>query len=234
MTVTASSAIAANISALTTNAFTLTGVPAGATIVLGIQNRTDETTEIVSIADTVNGAWTPNYVNGPVDSTATTMRGWFAYFNNAAAGDPLITMTFGSAISSQVAPGYIVSDVGVLSLDAVATVYQSAGNETNVDSNTATATGAGAIVGFEVMQNSQADPEPTADGAGEARMTAGQGGARSFLFFETYSAAGSYGFETTTDSAAAMFMVGAFLEPGDATKIARGLGRQFFFRGVRP
>lgn len=215
MSVTANSTLTAAIgSASTTVAKALPSVPAGATLVLGILNRSDESTTITGISDDVNGAWTLSYVAGPVDSTNSTYRCWLAYRNNVAAGTTTITVTFSGAINSQLAVGYISSSGGAMTFDAAATTYHSAAGETNIDSLTAAATGAGAIIGFLATNNAQADPEPTADGAGESRITSGQAGARAFLFFESYASAASYGIETTADSATGMFIVGAFLEPG--------------------
>lgn len=213
MTVTVSSSLAPSIvTANVVNAITLASVPANGTILLGILDRSDETTALSTIADTVNGAWTPNLVVGPVDFTNGTSRLWLAYFLNSAAGSPVITTTFDTAINSQVAACWISSDQGVMTFDVAATTSQHA-TSTDIDSNTLTAAGAGAIVGFLTTGNSQADPEPTADGAGESRVTSGAAGARAFLFFEAYASGGTKGIETTCDSTVAAFAVGAFLEP---------------------
>lgn len=215
MTVTANSSLTAGIgTASTTVQKALPSVPANATIVLGILNRSDETTAIDSISDDINGTWTLNYVSGPYDSTNTTFRSWLAYRNNCSSGTTTITVTFGAAINSQLAVGYLSSDAGAMTFDAAATVSETALAQTNADSNNAAASGAGAIIGFASMNNSQADPEPTADGTGESRITSGQSGGRAFLFFETYAAGGNYGVETTTDSACTVIHVGAFLEAG--------------------
>lgn len=228
MTVTANSTLTGAFGATSTTVVkSIPSVPAGATLVLGILDRSDETTTISGISDDVNGAWTLNYVAGPVDSTNQTYRCWQAYRNNCAAGTTNVTVTFNTAINSQLAVAYITSDQGEMTFDAAATVYHSAGAETNVDSLTATATGAGAIVGFLCTNNSQTDPEPTADGAGESRITSGQAGARAFLFFETYTGSGSYGIETTGDSSIAMLMVGAFKESAASSSIAPLASRNF-------
>lgn len=224
MTVTAGSSITAGIgSASTTVSKSIASVPAGATIVLGIQNRSNETAVISGISDDVNGAWTLNYVDGPDDIVNGTMRCWMAYRNNCSAGTTNVTVTFDGAINSQLAANYIVSDQGALTFDAAATTLDT-NTATNIDSNNATATGAGAIVGYVSCGNSQGDPEPTADGAGESRITSGQAGARSFLFFEAYASAGSYGIETTCDSTVALFMVGAFKEPSSGAIVHKLCG----------
>jgi len=215
MTITANTTTAGAIgTASTTVAKSLTSVPAGATVVLGILNRSDETTAISGISDDVDGAWTLNYVAGPVNSTNSTYRCWLAYRHNVTGGTTNFTVTFGGAINSQLAAGWLDPDTGSITFDAAATTYHSAAGETNVDSNTVATAGGGALVGFLTTNNSQSDPEPTADGAGESRITSGQGGARAFLFFEPYASSGTYGLETTVDSATCMFIVGAFLESG--------------------
>jgi len=83
MTVTANTALTAGFGSTTTVTKTLTGVPAGATVVVGVNNRTNETTVISSIADDKDGTWTLNYVAGPVDSANVTMRAWLAYRHDA-------------------------------------------------------------------------------------------------------------------------------------------------------
>jgi hypothetical protein len=212
VTVTASSGVAISAATDTTIAVTLTSVPANATIVLAILNRSDETTAISGISDDVNGAWTLNYVDGPVDSTATTFRVWGAYRNGCAAGTTVVTVTFDGSITANLGGGYIVSDQGALTFDDAAVSYLAAGNETSSTSNNADATGAGAIVGFVGFQNGQSDPEPSG-GAGEDRMNANGANSRAHLFFKDYGSAGAYGFTLTIDSAAPTIIVGAFLEP---------------------
>lgn len=210
---TGASAIGAGASATTVQC-TLSSVPAGATIVLAIHNRSNETAAISGISDTVNGAWTPNYVSGPVDLTgASTIRSWLAYLTNVSAGSPTITITFDGAINSQAAAVYISSDLGAITYQTNATPAERTTSGTDLDSNTIAANGAGCIVGSLCTNNAQADPEPIADGAGESRLTAAAAGGRTFIFFESFASAGTYGFEATIDSATAIFLVGAFLEP---------------------
>lgn len=201
---------------------TRTGVSSGDVLVLDVLNRSNETAVISDISDSVNGTWPLNYVNGgPVDSTATTFRQWMPYLLNSGAGNPVITVTFDGAINSQCAAAYLHSDIGAMTYQGSAAARNAGGNETDVDSNTIAVSGAGCIVGAISMGNAQADPEPTADGAGESRLTTGQAGARAFLFFQAVASAGTHGFETTIDSSASIFQVGAFLEPGGAVYTPR-------------
>lgn len=217
MSVTLSSGAAIGFgSAATTVQCTIASVPAGATIVVAIHDRTDETTTISSISDNVDGAWTLNYVAGPVDTTNGTARGWLAYRNNCTGGTTTITVTFSGSINCQAVAAYLSSSLGAMSFDAAAATLDQAG--TNWDSNTVAATGAGAIVGALIVNNSQSDPEPTADGTGESRLNNGMSGGRTFLFGETYASSGSYGLEVTADNAGGVFIVGGFLEPAATTK----------------
>lgn len=216
MTVTASGAVRSiGTAAASVNAVLGSDVPAGATIIVGILNRSDESATITDIDDPVNGDYT--LIQGPTDSSSSTFRTWLYRFSNSAAlsgaGNRTITVDFSGSINSQVVACYLTSDQGVLTYDAVATALNTALSQTNVDSNTVSAAGAGCIIGFLALQNSQADPEPTADGSGESRINAGEAGARTFLFLENNASAGSYGIETTCDSTAAIFHVAAFTEP---------------------
>jgi hypothetical protein len=223
MTVTANATLTAGIgTASTTVSKTLPAVPAGATIVAGIMNRTDETTTLSSLSDDIDGAWTPDLVNGALyDWPTGTARQWFAYRHNATGGATTITATFSGAINSQLCVGYITSDQGVMTYEGAATIQNRSGSSgTDGDSNTYAASGAGCIVGFLAASTAQGDPEPTADGAGESRITSGQGGGRAFLFFEPYATAGTYGLEITMDTTNSVVQVGAFLEPGGGSSIA--------------
>lgn len=215
MSTSSSSGLAASVATgSTTVAITLNGVSAGDVIVLEVLDRSNETSVISSISDTVNGSWPLNYVNGgPQDSTASTYRNWMPYLLNSGAGNPVITVTFDGAINSQLAAAWLHSTLGAMTFQGAATVRNAAVNETAVASNTIAVTGPGCIVGAMGINNAQADPEPTADGAGESRCTAGQAGGRAFLFFEAVASASTVGFETTLDSGASIFQVGAFLEP---------------------
>lgn len=183
-----------------------TSAPAGATIVVGILNRTDTTTDLTGVADATNGAYT-------LASDYLSTDSALYYFNNSAAGQHTITVTFAGAVNSQVCVGWISSDAGALTFDAAATVRAAGSNETDVNSNTVATTGAGCIVGFAASNNAQTDPEPTADGAGESELLAGLSGLRIAAFFEATASAGTYGFETTWDSATTRFHVAAFKEP---------------------
>ena len=183
-----------------------TTVPAGATIVVGVKNRTDTTTDCTSVTDS-NGA---TYTKAS-ESTATTESA-FWYTNNSAGGTVTVTVTWAGAVNSQVAAGWISSDAGPLQYDAVATVREAGSNETTVNSNTVAATAAGCIIGFAGCNNTQSDPEPTANGAGESELLAGLSGLRVGMFFEAYASAGTYGFETTWDSATSQFHVLALKE----------------------
>src|SRR3990172_5015345 len=93
-----------------------TDVPAGATIVVGIANRTDETTAISSVADPVNGTW-PATPQGPIDMAGSEVtRVWLYYFVNSAAlsgaANRTITITFGASITHASVAGWASDDAG--------------------------------------------------------------------------------------------------------------------------
>jgi hypothetical protein len=202
--------------AATTVQCSLSSVPAGATIVLAIHNRSNRTTVIDSIADTVNGAWALDYAGGgPFDNTVINMRSWLAYFENVAAGNPTITVTFNGSINSQACAAYVLSDQGVIAYEAVSALSETTSALGSIPSNAAAISGAGALIGWLITNNAQADPEPVANGAGETRRTPAAAGGRTFIFTEDLASAGSYAFAAATvDSAACVFMAATFLEPG--------------------
>jgi hypothetical protein len=196
-------------------------VPSGATIVLIVVQRAAETAALSSVADPVNGTWDVATVRqGPVDSAGATARTWYVALTNSAAltgaGNRTITATIDTSSNMSVAGGWISSDLGALTFDAMATVANNASGSTDQDSNTAAATGAGAIIGAMWVNNAQT-ANPTMDGAGESNLITYNAGSesRTLMCGETYASAGNYGFETTISVlSAANFHVGAFKEPG--------------------
>lgn len=203
-------------------------VPAGATIFGILLNRTDESTGLTSISDPVNGTWSSPIISGPYDATGlTNHRTWIVRLHNSQAltdvANRTITATFGGTISSQIAFSWCSSDAGVLTDGNVATVAEFADPSTNIDSNTVSASGAGVLVGGVATNASQTNPEPTADGSGETRLTA-TNNARAHLFGEPLAAGGTVGLETTYDACGGVFHAVVFLEPaaGSTYKPRRG------------
>lgn len=181
-------------------------VTSGATCIVGVINRTDDTTDCTGVSDSINGAYTKASETTPTTGSAL----W--YFNNSAAGTPTVTATWAGAINSQMAVGWVLSDAGAMTFGSAATVREAGGNETAVNSNTVAPSGAGCIVGFASANNAQSDPEPTANGTGESELLTGGAGLRMGMFFEAFASGGTYGFETTWDSARTDFHVASFLE----------------------
>lgn len=198
-------------------------VPANAIIVVGVHNRTDETTTLDSISDPVNGTWTSPILQGPTDSAGSTFRTWIAARTSSAAltgaGNRTLTINLSATISTQIVAGWISSDLGAMTFDQVATAFSGASNDTNLDSNTIAtpASRAGVIIGFAGMNNAQS-AGPTMDGAGETNLVAADGSSRAFAFSEIFATNGTYGFETTLGTAAtANLHVASFLEPSAAS-----------------
>jgi hypothetical protein len=199
-----------------------TSVPAGATLVVGVLNRSDETTAVSSVAGSLNASgWT--LASGPTDlSGASTGRMWTYYKVNSAAGSEVVTVTFGASINSQIVGGWFEdASHGAMTFDTVATPANVGTGTTDADSNTLAAAGAGAILGILFCGNIQTTL--TADGAGESRVstvTGLSGQQRIFAFFEAYASAGTVGFVTTPGTSTSyMFHVAAFNEPSAGTAV---------------
>jgi hypothetical protein len=199
-------------------------VPAGATIVVGIYNRTDETTTLSSVADPVNGTWTLGTVlrQGPSDNAASTARSWYVALTNSqalsGAGNRTITVTTSVGISTQLVAVWASSDLGALTFQTMATLFNPGANTTDwtstTNGNTVAASGAGCIIAYVGWANSQTIPNPSGGGETLQTTVSDAGSYRSNIYTETYASAGTYGIEVTTPSTTSgLFHVGAFLEP---------------------
>lgn len=190
-----------------------TAVPAGAVLIVAVLDRSGNTATITGISDSVHGAWSGAPQVGPFAVAST--QGWIAYRLNSGAGTPTVTVTFDSAINSQVVVGWIASDLGAMTFDAVSA--SATGTGTDVDSELLAAAGAGAFVGVAMMNNSQT-AVPTADGVGEIVAPASNGsGQRVWAVLESYAGAGNVGFGLTLATSATWTAhVLGFLEPGGA------------------
>jgi hypothetical protein len=192
-------------------------VVAGETIVLGIR-LFDQTTTVTSISDPVNGTWsTGSGSNGPSDNTTNGSRTYFYYLNDSAAltGAPnrIITVNLSAAVNSSPCVGIIADSGGALTFDTFATFTDINTAITNHDTNTLSAAGAGAIVGFHTTL---ASSNPAADGTDES-VVFNSGDDRATMFFEAYTGSGTKGFEITADVPdTANIEVAAFLEPAGA------------------
>jgi hypothetical protein len=203
-------------------------VPAGATIVVGVYNRTNETATLDSVSDPVNGTWTLGTVlrQGPSDNAGSTARSWYVALTNSAAlsgaGNRTITVTTSAGVSTQLVAVWASSDLGALTFQTMATLFNPASNTTDwtstTNGNTVSATGAGCIIAYVGWANAQTIPNPA--GAGETLQTtvSDAGSYRANIYTETYASAGTYGFEVTAPSTTTgLFHVGAFLEPAGSS-----------------
>ena len=203
-----------------------TDVPAGAVLIAGILNRTDESTTLTSVSDPVNGAW--GAAVGPVDSAGATFRTWMAYKVNSAAltgaGNRLVTVTTSGGVSTQIVAGWCSDGAGANTFDtSSAALHNDAVNDTNHDTGTLAAAGAGGIVGCAGANN--ALTSYTMDGAGESQLTGVAAGQRISCFFEATGGAGNYGFEITSNPTLAnSFLIASFLTPsaGGGGRVQRG------------
>lgn len=196
-----------------------TDVPAGATIIVGILNRTDETTTVTTLSDPVNGSLAAGLRQGPTNTGNGTLRTWIYAFTNSAAlsgaGNRTLTIDFSATISAQVVAGWLSSDQGAMTYDAAATVFDPA-STTNWDSNNVAASAEGVAVGFMAVENGQAGGI-TVDGAGETHLTtvSDAGSFRTNLFSEVVPSAGNHGFEiTVVNTTIGLFHVISLIEPG--------------------
>lgn len=196
-------------------------VAAGATIILGILNRTDETTTLTSVADPVNGTWDGSTLRqGPTDNSGSTFRTWYVALTNSlaltGASNRTITVTLSAGVSVQFVAQWSSSSLGVLTFQAMATVLNQGTNTTTHTSNTIAASGAGSLVGFLALNAAQASA-PTGDASPlETNQTTGSdaGSWRTNLFTEDFASASTYGLiATVPTTSTSQYHVGAFLEP---------------------
>lgn len=190
-----------------------TAVPAGAVLIVAVLDRSGNTALLTGVSDSVNGAWSGAPQVGPFAVAST--QGWIAYRLHSGAGTPTVTVTFDSAINSQVVVGWIASDLGAMTFDAASA--SATGTGTDVDSALLAAAGAGAFVGVAALNNWQT-AVPTADGVGEIVAPASNGsGQRAWAVLESYAGAGNVGFGLTLATSATWraYVLG-FLEPAGA------------------
>jgi hypothetical protein len=215
--------------------------PAGATIVLGVLNRSNETATMTHpatwVSDPVNGTWAGTTLRqGPNDYAAATARTWYFALTNSAAltggANRTLTIVTSAGISSQLVAVWASSDMGALTFQTMATLFNPGANTTNwtsaTNGNTIAASGAGCNIGFLACTNAQTIPNPGGGGTETLQTTVSDAGSyRSNLYTETYASAGTYGFEVTLPSTATgTFCVGAFLEP--VSRIHRFAGKMGF------
>lgn len=195
--------------------------PVGATLVIGILNRSNTTTNISSVVGSVNATgWTAS-PNSPAGIGGR--RSWVYYKLNADTGTDTVTVTFDGAINSQAVAAWCEDDstTSPQTFDAEATVT-TIPSGTNFDTNQVTATQAGPVLGFWMTGNTQGTV--TASGTDETIITDNTS-IRVWIGLQPVSGAGNYGFEVdgdvTTDGAAHVL---AFGNPAAATGNCCGFG----------
>lgn len=207
--------------ATTTKTITLaSNVPSGASVIIGILNRTNSTATLDSVSDPVNGTWSLGTVVRSGPTAVNTNNSWFVVLTNSAAltgtTNRTITITTSVGISSQIVGIWASSDLGALTYEEAATAVTSTTNTTNWDTNTIAVDGAGVIVGFLAIGNSQSSTAPTMDGAGETLQTTAvdSGSFRTNLITQTVASAATHGLETTVSSTTAgAYHLISLLEP---------------------
>lgn len=174
-------------------------IAAGDTIDLNIADKSESVT-IVSVADSVNGAWGAALV-GPENSPAGTIRHWRYAFEGSAAGTPAITVTFSGSASAEGTAVGLHGSSGTPIVDVIGTTYITPG-ATESEANTANvaATAEGMLVGGCVSTVYQGSA-PTFDNGNESSGPASTADGRSFHFFETVSGAGNVSFAANFGSA---------------------------------
>lgn len=198
-------------------------VPQGATIFIGVMNRTNEIATLDSISDPVNGSWNlTGAVSGPADSAGSTQRSWLAWRHNSAAlsgaGNRTLTITTSAGISSQLVGGWVDLDgsTSALTTDEFdPTPHDYGSNTLDFDSDAVTCDAAGCIVGFAVTNNAQSTA--WSEDSGGSTISAQAAGVRAGLFFKS-TTAGAQSFTTTPAATThGQFHIVAFLEPGAAS-----------------
>jgi hypothetical protein len=187
-------------------------VPAGASIVLVILNRTAGGATVTGISDPVNGAW--DITQWSAGNTTGTLIASVASPDNSSVfcrtnsgaqtggANRIVSVTFSTGISAVISIGWTRDDAVTLVVGSVGTTLtQSAA--TNWDTTAFAVPDAGCIVGGLVLATSQGGTAPTMDGAGETLRTtvADAGVFRTNVITQDVAAAGNEGFEATIAAA---------------------------------
>lgn len=186
-------------------------VASGDTLALAINDRSDTTSTISSITDSVNGAW-PAAIAGPLNSAAgSTLRTWFYVFENSGAGTPAITVTFNNAINSQGVAIGLHGSTATPELDVLGTTYNTAGAaETAPNSASVSATAAGLFLAGILTNNYQASPPSESGGATVGPASTADG--HSFIATRAITGAGSEDFAFTGSSSRWIIFQATFIE----------------------
>lgn len=134
--------------------------------ILAVQNRSDESTTISSVADDNGGTWTLR--QGPTPAANTTIYTWFYERDNTNTGATTATVTFSGAINSVGIMGTCYSDTASLDYVSSATVVDYAtGGGATVTSNTRTFTNTGVLI---CDQNSSGNSAISSVGTNQTAM----------------------------------------------------------------
>lgn len=179
---------------------TLTGVPAGATIVVCISDRSGGMT-VSGVSSDVDGSF------GTVHTETVFNTNWRdVYFrrHNCTAGTHVLTGTLGVSQNSHMVACWADSDTGnALQDDAVGTPLEDTSADTTHTSTTATATSQPGVAIYLIECGSTQTGNPSALSSGTLLTTTLAGGDRSFLVGEPYSSTGAKSFTATLANSSA-------------------------------
>lgn len=196
-------------------AVTLTGVPAGATIVVCISDRSGGMT-VSGLASDVDGSF------GTVHTEVVFNTNWRnVYFrrHNCTAGTHVLTGTLGASQNSHMVACWADSDTGSpLEDDAIGTPLEDSSADTTHTSTTATATSQPGVAIYLIECGSTQTGNPSALSSGTLLTTTLAGGDRSFLVGEPYTSTGAKSFTATlANSSADRSLMALFKEPSSGT-----------------
>lgn len=181
----------------TSGAITLpTNVPAGATLVLGVRQFTDLTTDITSVTDTVTGTWgAGSGSSGPTDDPGGTQRSWaYALTGHAGGSGVQITVNFSASISGRLIAGWL-DPATIEEFDPTPAIQSSSVTTHTSDTLTADASNGG-LVGMLAFNGLSTI---TADGAGEVNVSNANNSLH--FVFESFSSGGSKELNVTSGTA---------------------------------
>lgn len=201
-----------------TPSITLTSVPAGATIVVCITDRSGGMTVISPLTSDVDGSF------GAVHTEIvynTTFRDVMYRRHNCTAGTHVLTGNLLVAQNTQMVAGWADSDTGnPLEDDAIGTPLDDSSADTTHTSTSATATSQPGVAFNLIETGSSQGGVPTSLSAGTLLTTAVEGGMRSFLVAEVYTTTGSKGFTATlANSSADRSLQALFKEQGSVASL---------------
>jgi hypothetical protein len=210
-------------------AFT-SNITAGSTGLICIRNGVDETTTITSITDTQGNTWTIIPTNGgPADHASTTLRGWFGFAQNMAAGATTVTVNLSAAITTSIAIAEIAGVRTTSGVDASGTTrITGSSSDTTWTSNAVVMSGAGASISC-LCTNTAVTAAPATGETNVSNIAA----FRAHIFFEAEASGGSKTHSATGAASHSMQFIAALAEAGagggatnpPAALMMKGVGR---------